>query len=408
MCSENYKWSNLINKYLTEQLTSDELKELHRQMKESPSKQEQFNEFSDWKKTRHEMKGLYKYKQGVPEAWERFKARHPSDQFESVVVPIKRNYRKWSAVAAVTVTMIATVIYFLVRNGSSQLANSDFPQSRTDIRNLSKRDSQTPKPVAILTLYDGRQFHFEPKAKAGPIFINNAFIQYENGIVMVGAAKSNDFTHEILNNIITTPPGQRIELYLPDKSHITLNAASSLTFPLQFSRNERRLQLAGEALFHINNKGKIPCTILTNHALQIQVQGTFFNIRDYAEEEFKTTLIEGKINIRKGKDNYVLKPGQQARLANEKIIVSKADVEHAIGWTKNELYFTDKSLKEVLQDVGRWYNKKVIFNGSFSNETFYGKISFDSGLPKIIEMLENENNINIKDDGGKLIVTSPK
>lgn len=53
----------------------------------------------------------------------------------------------------------------------------------------------------------------------------------------------------IAYNILSTPKGGVFKVVLPDGTRVWLNSASSLKFPTEFTGNERRVTLTGEAYF---------------------------------------------------------------------------------------------------------------------------------------------------------------
>src|SRR5690606_3861445 len=102
---------------------------------------------------------------------------------------------------------------------------------------------------------------------------------------------------------LTTPKGGTYQVTLPDGSSVWLNSASSLTYPSAFTNQRRVVELEGEAYFQIaewrpsGSADKVPFVVKT-HGQEIEVLGTQFNVSAYREEEeTKTTLVTGKVNI---------------------------------------------------------------------------------------------------------------
>jgi transmembrane sensor len=127
-------------------------------------------------------------------------------------------------------------------------------------------------------------------------------------------------------NTITTPRGGVYRLTLADHTHVWLNAASSITYPVAFSGHERQVSITGEVYFEVAHNAEKPF-IVTGKGQQIEVLGTLFNVNTYENEpENKTTLLQGSVRIMAGKHINILKPGQQAVFSGNNIRIKDADI----------------------------------------------------------------------------------
>ena len=95
---------------------------------------------------------------------------------------------------------------------------------------------------------------------------------------------------------VSTKPGSRSKLVLPDGSMVWLNAGSKITYGSNFGTLNRNIQLTGEAFFDVK-KSNIPFIIHTS-AVQIKVLGTAFDVKAYpTEHTIETSLIRGKVEV---------------------------------------------------------------------------------------------------------------
>ena len=102
--------------------------------------------------------------------------------------------------------------------------------------------------------------------------------------------KSNAYTIEV-------PRGQQSRLTLTDGTEVWINSHSKITIPANFSANNRKLDLIGEAYFKVIKDTKSPFYVNTND-LKVKVMGTSFNVRAYTEEKkVITTLEKGKVQL---------------------------------------------------------------------------------------------------------------
>ncbi|MGL4227928.1 MAG: FecR family protein, partial [Tannerellaceae bacterium] len=114
---------------------------------------------------------------------------------------------------------------------------------------------------------------------------------------------------------VYSPAGMISKLTLPDGSKVTLNNNSTLSYPVKFSGNERKIELDGEAFFEIEKDSLKPFLINTE-GMDVRVLGTSFNLKAYEDDvETILSLKEGVVQAettRSGeKENIKLEPGEQ-------------------------------------------------------------------------------------------------
>ena len=207
---------------------------------------------------------------------------------------------------------------------------------------------------------------------------------------------------------MSTPAGGQYQLTLPDGSKIWLNASSSIHYPTAFLEKERTVTITGEAYFEIAKDANKPFIVKMYNGAEVKVLGTHFNIKAYTdEEEIKTTLLEGSINIFNGLKNSLLVPGNQAKMDKSGVIKvqANADLEEAVAWKNGNFQFTSADVTTVLRQAARWYNIEVVYAGNPSTENkFTGKIPMSVNLSRLLKWLEYSD-VHFKLDKKKLIVT---
>jgi ferric-dicitrate binding protein FerR (iron transport regulator) len=196
---------------------------------------------------------------------------------------------------------------------------------------------------------------------------------------------------------------------LADGSKVWLNAASSIHFPSYFTGNERKVEITGEAYFEVAKDAAKPFRVEFNNQSgekgEIEVLGTHFNVNAYPEEEdIKTTLLEGSVKIKRGRNVLMLAPGQQAEVASDNITL-KNDVilSQVVAWKDGFFVFNNSDIKIIMRQVARWYDVEVEFEGKIPSEGFTGKVSRNVPLSKFIKVLEL-NDVNVKTEGRKIII----
>lgn len=165
-------------------------------------------------------------------------------------------------------------------------------------------------------------------------------------------------------NILTVPHGMQFELVLADGTKIWLNDASSLRYPVVFAGRQRDLELKGEAYFEVAPLAGLPFRVRTP-SLMTDVLGTHFNVRDYPNEHSpRTTLLEGKVIVRKGDKTAILDTAGQEAQAREGapgLQVVPADLESRMAWKSGYFYFDSLDIRASLGEVARWYQKSLLF-----------------------------------------------
>src|SRR5690606_24348567 len=110
----------------------------------------------------------------------------------------------------------------------------------------------------------------------------------------------------------------------------------------------------GEGYFEVApNKDKK--FIVETESLQVEVLGTVFNLKSYADDsKIYTTLLEGKVAIT-GVDNRVqiLSPNEHAiyNKSTKKLSIESIDTSPNVAWKDGLFYFKDSSLEDIMKQL---------------------------------------------------------
>lgn len=231
---------------------------------------------------------------------------------------------------------------------------------------------------ATLTLPDGRKIALDSTgshtlARQGSTTIrtlDGQLIYSPDGPGQPAAAGTPEY------NTLTTRPGEHYSVVLPDGTKIWLNAASSITYPVVFNANQRKVTASGEVYFEIAHRAAQPFTIAVRNEL-IEDIGTHLNINAYDDEAtISTTLLEGRIKVSKGSASAILTPGQQSTIRpdDSSFQLRTIDADAAIAWKNGYFLFDRADLKSVMRELARWYNVQVVYKGDLPKKTFKGKL----------------------------------
>ena len=167
--------------------------------------------------------------------------------------------------------------------------------------------------------------------------------------------------------------GKSMVVTLPDKSMITLNSDSYLSYSNLFWRYNRSLKLSGEAYFKVSVGKKFK--VITPIA-QVQVVGTEFNTFSRGAI-FEAKCFSGHVKVKFQKNEINLTKGKAFKMdksINESKQYSFDNISKK-DWRSGEFYFTKKSLQFVFSEVQRQYNVEITASEDIKNRIYTGYFS---------------------------------
>lgn len=183
---------------------------------------------------------------------------------------------------------------------------------------------------------------------------------------------------------IATRVGERVTVKLEDGSTVVVGPMSRLRYGKLVGEPERSLQLEGEAFFMVAPDPAHPFRVLAKYAT-VQVVGTAFDVRAYPSDTVvQVTTAHGKVALRSRSAHddgggALVERGQRGTVDTSGYVrvVSGADVEREIGWTRGQLSYQLVPLDALLKDLGRWYDVDfALANPALANVRV--TITFDS------------------------------
>lgn len=192
-------------------------------------------------------------------------------------------------------------------------------------------------------------------------------------------------------NEITTRPGSKSKVELPDGTMVWLNAGSKLTYDKNYGVELREVTLTGEGYFDVvKNKDK-PFIIHTS-SINIKVLGTVFNVKAYPQDKHtETSLIRGSIEVtikNRPNDKIILSPSEKLVVENDEVFENGKQVGHhgttaqqtdlntlvsvnklkyiladstvaETAWINNRLIFRDETFADLALRMERWYDVQM-------------------------------------------------
>lgn len=384
---EALKYSELLLKSLQGQITEDEEQEL-----------------KDWIESSKENKALHNELSLVEsrsQAYNNFDRYPVEESYTRLRIKLRqKTISLW--------TKVATAAAVLVLIGFAFIFFNKYDQSDVFKVSTAKQDFSPGKNKATLMLDNGDVVSLSSNQNV--LVIKSDKFQYEDG------SKIKDGVNGSIDGYqtISTPNSGFYQVVLSDGTRVYLNSASSLRFPVRFSRTERKVKVTGEAYFevakvvNVANFKKVPFIVETS-GQEIEVLGTHFNVNDY-NLSTKTTLVEGAVKVKSlsqsnKHQSVILKPGQQSILNNNNFEIKMVDTDVAVAWKNGYFNFDEESLESIMDQVARWYNVKVYFdNEKLKQEPFSGIIKKDTTASELLKVLEKAGDVRFEIEQDRIIV----
>ena len=216
-----------------------------------------------------------------------------------------------------------------------------------------------------------------------PVVIASVYYFY------LGKANHNQLS--TVYNTVETPLGMRSSLTLPDGTQVWLNAGSSISYPVLFADNCRKVSLSGEAYFEVKKDKKWPFIVSAKN-MEIIVSGTTFNCNAYPENnQIQTVLVEGAISLTNNSAtvNVLMTPGELATFnsSDQKVNKIKTDLQKYVAWKSGKLMFRDDKMNKVVEKLERWYNVEFEIEDKEIEDYIYTATFVDESLDQVLKML---------------------
>lgn len=382
-------------------MTETEVKNLLNRYRDGKATAEEVAFLDSWamryRETGEEVLAMQERMQDLDEVWGNLNVTVSVDQPKP-----GRTWRLWLRTAAAILTLIGFsfgTYLFLKQDAFFSTAL----QVKNDLNPGTNR--------ATLTLADGRKIVLGEK-NAGQVLAESgiSISKTSKGELIYKAVPSTGNPATVQFNELSTYQGEQYQLILPDQTHVWLNAASSIRYPVVFSGNERRVELKGEAYFEVTHDRRKPFRVKTEKQT-VEVLGTHFNVNAYADEPlWKTTLEEGSVRIltpsleRIQEGVIILKPGQQSVLLENKLSVAEANLEEVMAWKNGYFMFEGEHIKSIMRKISRWYNVEIVYEGEIPDDQFGGTVSRFSNVSQVLKKLELTGRVHFKVEGRRIIV----
>ncbi|AEV99966.1 hypothetical protein A4D02_25240 [Niastella koreensis] len=296
------------------------------------------------------------------------------------------HFRIWYMVAAVVILVAGGVAYFA-------LDKPEKPVPKTAVVAQKKTPGALPdSKKAVLILGNGTSIVLNDMNDGNIAQQGNVLVKkIRNGLLQFILTGEEANTSAL--NTLRTPRGGEYEVILDDGSHIWMNSASTLQFPVHFNDPNRRVALTGEGYFAVKStllpSGNKKPFIVSVDNMEVQAVGTAFNISAYKEDDqSQTTVVEGLVKVDRDNKINLLKPGKKLIAKDTTTTIEDADIKQEIAWKNGDFVFRNTSLTNVMNELARWYDVDVMYDKGVPSLHFSGEVQRTSDIKAVLQMLE--------------------
>ena len=176
----------------------------------------------------------------------------------------------------------------------------------------------------------------------------------------------------IIKDIIkTTEKGQKLQMKLPDGTHVVLNAGSSIKYTQEYGREFRNVYLSGEAYFEVVEDTLRPFIVNVN-SIKVSVLGTSFNVNNRENSSTTVALVEGKVLVEDQQGaSIIINPGEMIKELTSGFKKSSFDYRKVVGWKDGWLTFDQDPFTDIKNTLELWYGVQIQVEGKSAEDYHY-------------------------------------
>lgn len=137
-----------------------------------------------------------------------------------------------------------------------------------------------------------------------------------------------------------------------------------------------------------------------------------FDVKAYPRYSPDVILYQGRVNVShtKRRQSREMHPGEQISLDKQgKLQLKRVDTEKRKGWAENKFSFDNTDLRQVMQEIGSWYNISIVFRSRpLLDERIYFHINRQLPMNTVLDALNDLKIAQFTMKEGKIIVETPQ
>ncbi len=219
-------------------------------------------------------------------------------------------------------------------------------------------------------------------------------------------------------HVVATDRAQVGNVTLDDGSRVQLGVETTIRFASSMGRGSRDVYLDGNAYFEVVHNPERPFRVHTAHGVT-EVLGTSFGVRAYAADSATTVVVaEGRVRLESTADAEhsasvgesravparsaaVLDPGDLGRVGARGEIEKQrgVSVDRHLAWRERRLVFTDAPLRDVADEIARWYDLEVTIQSTSLERRRISATFGHDPIDQVLDHIEIALGVRIDRDG---------
>jgi transmembrane sensor len=229
-------------------------------------------------------------------------------------------------------------------------------------------------------------------------------------VLMVIASVSFFSINRHNSNLISLQTGNESNTLiqtLTDGSVVYLANNTTFSYPSQFSSDERRVNLKGEAFFDITSNPKKPFRIETDQVI-VEVLGTAFNVKSENGNSFELAVERGKVRVTlksNPSQSQIVLPGEKISTSNNRLVKEKNNNSSYFAWRTIKMRFKDETLNNVLNVINKNYHTNLkLQNQAIGEEKKLNVIFQNNSIDEITNIICAYYNLQAEEKSDSIII----
>lgn len=202
-------------------------------------------------------------------------------------------------------------------------------------------------------------------------------------------------------HIITADTATK-QVKMDDGSTIWLREGATIEYANSYGKQDRKLNLSGEAFFEVAPDTSLPFIIAAANA-RVRVVGTSFLVNTN-NNQVELVVKTGKVQFSNVVNQVLLTAGERSLDTGERLVKEINNNQNFNSWQTDSLVFYNTPLRQLVVDISKHYDASVTIgredSAAISETIFTGKFHKES-LPQVLQEISMAANLKVTALGEK-------